>query len=104
VRRPYDAGTECLLQILNDGPNRLARAQRPTPARAAVRAGRVRTAWILSVLVVMDIFTRRIVGFGVESANVDGVSVCRMFNHAITGTNAIRADVLNEWPPQLYNA
>jgi hypothetical protein len=52
----------------------------------------------------MDLFTRRIVGLGVESANVDGVSVCRMFNHAITGTNAIRADVLNEWPPQLYNA
>jgi putative transposase len=42
----------------------------------------LRSHW---VLVVMDVFTRRIVGFGVESANIDGVSVCRMFNHAIAG-------------------
>jgi hypothetical protein len=27
---------------------------------------------------VMDVFTRRIIGFGVEHAYVDGVSVCRM--------------------------
>ena len=32
---------------------------------------------------VMDLFTRRIVGFGVAPANIDGVSVCRMFNHVI---------------------
>ena len=35
------------------------------------------------VLVVMDIFTRRIIGFGVERAYIDGISVCRMFNHAV---------------------
>src|SRR6202140_147810 len=34
------------------------------------------------VMVVMDIFTRRIIGFGVAPADVDGVSVCRMFNGA----------------------
>jgi putative transposase len=34
------------------------------------------------VMVVMDIFTRRIVGFGVERAHIDGISVCRMFNQA----------------------
>ncbi len=34
------------------------------------------------VMLIMDVFTRRIVGFGVESAGVDGVSVCRMFNRA----------------------
>jgi len=34
------------------------------------------------VLVVMDVFTRRLVGFGVERAYIDGVSVCRMFNRA----------------------
>jgi putative transposase len=28
------------------------------------------------------IFTRRIVGFGVEPARIDGISVCRMFNQA----------------------
>jgi len=34
------------------------------------------------VMLVMDVFTRRIIGFGVERANIDGVSVCRMFNCA----------------------
>jgi transposase InsO family protein len=42
----------------------------------------LRSHW---VLVVMDVFTRRIIGFGVERAYIDGVSVCRMFNHAISG-------------------
>ena len=39
----------------------------------------LRSYW---VLVVMDLFTRRIVGFGVAPTPVDGVAVCRMFNHA----------------------
>src|SRR5207245_2269889 len=38
-----------------------------------------------SILVVMDQFTRRIVGFGVHSGIVDGVALCRMFNRAIRG-------------------
>src|SRR6195256_2573172 len=33
-----------------------------------------------SVMVVMDVFTRRIIGFGVECADPCGMSVCRMFN------------------------
>src|ERR1017187_9937119 len=37
------------------------------------------------VMVVMDLFTRRIVGFGVAPTHVDGVAVCRMFNHARSG-------------------
>ena len=37
------------------------------------------------VMVVMDLFTRRIVGIGVEPADIDGVALCRMFNHAISG-------------------
>jgi putative transposase len=37
------------------------------------------------VMVVMDVFTRRIVGFGVEPAHIDGISICRMFNHARCG-------------------
>jgi putative transposase len=36
-------------------------------------------------MLVMDIFTRRIIGFGVGRAYIDGVSVCRMFNDAIAG-------------------
>jgi transposase InsO family protein len=37
------------------------------------------------VLVVMDQFTRRIVGFGVHGGIVDGVALCRMFSRAIRG-------------------
>jgi putative transposase len=37
------------------------------------------------VMLVMDVWTRRLVGFGVERGNTEGVSVCRMFNRAIAG-------------------
>jgi putative transposase len=37
------------------------------------------------VLLVMDVYTRRLVGFDVECAIIDGVSVGRMFNRAIAG-------------------
>jgi transposase InsO family protein len=37
------------------------------------------------VLVVMDHYTRRIVGFGVHAGAVDGVGLCRMFNRATQG-------------------
>jgi len=40
----------------------------------------LRTHWIL---VVMDQYTRRIIGFGIHSGTVDGVALCRMFNRAI---------------------
>ena len=42
----------------------------------------LRTHW---VLVVMDQYTRRIVGFGVQAGIIDGPAVCRMFNQAIRG-------------------
>jgi transposase InsO family protein len=42
----------------------------------------LRTYWIL---VVMDQYTRRIIGFGVHAGAVDGIALCRMFNHAIRG-------------------
>jgi putative transposase len=42
----------------------------------------LRSHW---VMLVMDVFTRRIIGFGVASSPIDGVSVCRMFNGAISG-------------------
>jgi putative transposase len=42
----------------------------------------VRTHWIM---VVMDQFTRRIIGFGAHAGKVDGSALCRMFNHAISG-------------------
>ena len=37
------------------------------------------------VLVAMDQFTRRIIGFGVHSGAVDGVALCYMFHRAIRG-------------------
>jgi putative transposase len=40
----------------------------------------LRTHWIL---VVMDQYTRRIIGFGIHRGMVDGLALCRMFNHAI---------------------
>jgi transposase InsO family protein len=36
-------------------------------------------------MVVMDVFSRRLVGFGVTHAPLDGVSVCQMFNYAVAG-------------------
>ena len=36
------------------------------------------------VLVVIDQFTRRIIGFGVHAGDVDGIALCRMFNSAIS--------------------
>ena len=36
------------------------------------------------VMVVMDVFTRRLIGFGIERGDLDGIAVCRMFNHAIS--------------------
>ena len=42
----------------------------------------LRSHW---VMVVMDVFTRRIIGFGVERADPCGASICRMFNQIIAG-------------------
>jgi putative transposase len=41
----------------------------------------LKTHW---VLVVMDQFTRRIIGLGVHAGDVDGIALCRMFNAAIS--------------------
>ena len=41
----------------------------------------LKTHW---VLVVMDQFTRRIIGFGLHAGDVDGIALCRMFNSAIS--------------------
>ena len=42
----------------------------------------LRTYW---VLVVMDQYTRRIIGFGIQAIVIDGMALCRMFNQAIRG-------------------
>lgn len=43
---------------------------------------RLRSHW---VLVVMDQWSRKIIGFGIHDGPVDGPAVCRMFNQAISG-------------------
>jgi putative transposase len=47
----------------------------------------LRSHW---VMVVMDVFTRRIIGFGVERADLCGASLCRMFNQIIAGKSLPR--------------
>jgi len=44
------------------------------------------------VMVVMDRYTRRIIGFGVHAGNVDGPTLCRIFNDATSG---------HDWPKYL---
>jgi transposase InsO family protein len=46
----------------------------------------LRTYWIL---VVMDQYSRRIIGFGVHAGPVDGLALCRMFSRAIAGQCAM---------------
>jgi transposase InsO family protein len=46
----------------------------------------LRTHWIL---VVIDQYSPRIIGFGVHSGKTDGIALCRMFNHAIGGQEAM---------------
>ena len=48
---------------------------------------RLTTHW---VLVVMDQFTRRLIGFGVHAGDVDGAALCRMFNPIISGNELPR--------------
>jgi putative transposase len=47
----------------------------------------LRSHWIM---VVMDVFTRRIIGFAVERADLCGISVCRMFSQVIVGHSTPR--------------
>ncbi|MGB5584753.1 MAG: integrase core domain-containing protein [Gammaproteobacteria bacterium] len=50
------------------------------------------------VLVVMDQFTRRIIGFGVHAGDVDGVALCRIFNKAIS-TNGVPKHLSSDYDP-----
>jgi len=44
------------------------------------------------VMVMMDQYTRRIIGFGVHAGHVDGPALCRMFNGATSG---------HSWPERI---
>jgi hypothetical protein len=44
----------------------------------------------------MDQWSRRIIGFGIHQGPVDGITVCRVFNDAISGTDPphyLRTDI-----------
>ncbi len=58
----------------------------------------LKTHW---VLVVMDQFTRRIIGFGIQSGCVDGQALCRMFNRAISAVGKPR--ILSSDNDPLFN-
>jgi transposase InsO family protein len=60
----------------------------------------LRSHW---VLVVMDQFTRRIIGFGVHAGDVDGVALCRMFNTAISTKGVPRYLSTDNDPLFLYH-
>ena len=67
------------------GPSWLAAIGHPRDRLWSVDLFRVESLLLRSywVMVVMDVFTRRIVGLGVAAANLDGIAVCRLFNRAI---------------------
>jgi hypothetical protein len=46
----------------------------------------LRSHW---VLVVMDHYSRRIIGFGIHAGVVNGEALCRMFKQAIQGATAL---------------
>ena len=60
----------------------------------------LRSHW---VLVVMDQFTRRIIGFGVHAGDVDGIALCRMFNIAISSRGSPKYLSSDNAPLFLYH-
>src|SRR5260370_15432269 len=56
----------------------------------------LRSHW---VLVVMDQYTRRIIGFGVHAGTLNGVALCRMFNRAIRGQLWMRKYISSDNDP-----
>ena len=71
----------------DEGPSRLTLIADASDSLWSVDLFRCESITLKSlwVMLVMDLFTRRIVGVGVEPAVIDGVAVCRMFNHARCG-------------------
>jgi putative transposase len=70
-----------------DGPSWLTLIAHAKDSVWSVDLFRVESVLLRShwVMLVMDIVTRRIIGFGIAPACIDGVSVCRIFNCATAG-------------------
>ncbi len=71
-------------RALETSGSNVARRQRSTLLRCESLI--LRTHW---VMVVMDQFTRRIIGFSVQAGVLDGPAVCRQFNEAIAGAGTL---------------
>lgn len=56
----------------------------------------LKTHW---VMVVMDQFTRRIIGFAVQPGAVDGPGLCRMFNQVIAGAPTLPQHLSSDHDP-----
>jgi putative transposase len=56
----------------------------------------LRTHW---VLVVMDQYTRRIIGFGVHAGTVNGVALCRILNRALRGHRSMPKQLGSDHDP-----
>jgi putative transposase len=50
-------------------------------------------------MVVLDQFTRRIIGFAVQPGAVDGPALCRMFNQVITGAPTLPQHLSSDHDP-----
>jgi len=73
-------------QARDDGPSWLTLLGQAKDSLWSVDLFRAESILLKShwILVVMDVFTRRIIGFGVQAVAVDGPALCRMFNQAIS--------------------
>ena len=56
----------------------------------------LRSHW---VLVVIDVYTRRFIGFGIRGEFIDGATVCRLFHQAIAGQTRPRRISTDHDPP-----
>lgn len=70
----------------DDGPSWLTLLSQAKDSLWSVDLFRTESILLKShwVLVIMDVFTRRIIAFGVQAVAVDGMALCRMFNQAIS--------------------
>jgi len=55
------------------------------------------------VLVVIDQFTRRLIGLGIHGGEVNGIALCRMFNRLIAATKPPRFKY-HQWQATLHLA
>ena len=71
----------------DDGPSWLSVLAHAKDSLWSVDLFRVESILLQShwVLLVMDVYTRRLIGFGVQATAVDGPNLCRMFHQAIAG-------------------